>query len=146
MANYSADSDLIQIVPKILDYNVDDWTFLHDRAKVIIDRVLEQRWYRPEATHRGVLYEDTPFDGDLLDADQLVWLSCYKVLELAHQYLMKPGPEEDFYERQSRYFAQKFDDELTTLLNLGITYDWDEDDEIDEDERLVQQRRRLYRG
>lgn len=146
MANYSDDSDLVQIAPGILSYNVDDWTFMHDRAKVVIDRVLEQRWYRPEATHRGVLYEDTPFDADLLDAAQLVWLSCYKTLELIYQYLMKPSPEEDFFERQSKYFSKKFDDEMQTLLTLGITYDWDSDEETSEAERINTQRRRLRRG
>lgn len=146
MANYSTDSDLVQVAPKILDYNVSDWTFMHTRSKEIIDRILEQKWYRPESTHRGLLYEDTPFDADLLDASQLVWLSCYKALELIYQYLMKPGPTEDFFERQSKYFADRFTTELNQLLGLGITYDWDQDDEYDEDERIQPQRRRLGRA
>lgn len=146
MANYSDDDDLVQVVPNILDFGTDDWTFLHDRAKVIIDRTLEQRWYRPEATNRSILYEDDPFDADLLDADQLVWLSCYKVLELAYQYMMKPGETEDFYERQSRYYNTRYEEELQALLSLGITYDWDADDTFDEDERISPQRRRLRRA
>jgi hypothetical protein len=146
MANYSDDTTLVQVAPKIMDYKVTDWTWLHARAKEIIDRTIEQRWYRPEATNRGILYEDDPFDATLLDADQLVWLSCYKVLELAYQYLMKPGPDLDGFERQALYFAAKYDEELQALLSTGLTYDWDADDSFSEDERVVPQRRRLRRA
>jgi hypothetical protein len=145
MANYSTDDDLLTIRPKILSYGVSDWTDHHDRAKIIIDRILEQRWYRPEATHRGLTYEDTPFDSDLLDADQLKYLSCYKTLELIYAALMKPGPQPDGFERQMLVFKDEFDKELQSLLTLGITYDWDEDEEYAEDERITTVRRRLKR-
>ena len=145
MANYSTDADLIVIRPQILSYGVTDWTDHHDRAKVIIDRILEQRWYRPEATDRGLLYEDTPYDADLLDADQVKYLSCYKTLELIFAALMKPGPEPDGFERQMLFFRDEFDKELQSILTLGVNYDWDDDGEYAEDERIISIRRRLKR-
>jgi hypothetical protein len=145
MANYSTDADLIVIRPKIADLGITDLSPYHTEAKNRIDRVLEQRWYRPEATNRGILYTETAFDADLLNADQLKYLACYKALELIYEALMKDSAEADGFERQMLRYQAKFDDELQSLLTLGVDYDWDADDTFDEDERIRPVFRRLRR-
>lgn len=145
MANYSTDADLIVIRPKIAQMGISDLSPYHTEAKNRIDRILEQRWYRPEATNRGILYEETPFDSDLLRTAQVKYLSCYKALELIYEALMKDSPEPDGFEKKMLYYKGKFDDELQSLLSTGIDYDWDDDDVFAEDERISTVYRRLRR-
>lgn len=143
MANYSTDANLIGIRPKCLSFGITDATTYHARAKVIIDRIIEQKWYRPEATDRGYIFEDTPFAADQLEPTQMVYLSSYKTLELLYMALMKTAPEADGFERLAGIYREEFDKELQSLLSLGITYDWDDDDSYSEAERISTQRRRL---
>lgn len=146
MANYSTDADLLVIRPNIASLGISDLSAYHTEAKNRIDRILEQRWYRPEATNRGILYEETPFDSDNLRTAQLKYLSCYKALELIYEALAKECPEgPDGFERMEAKYHAKFDDELQSLLTLGIDYDWDDDDTFDEDERIRPVFRRLRR-
>ena len=75
----------------------------------------------------------------------MTYLSCYKTLELIFAALMKPGPEPDGFERQMLFFRDEFDKELQSILTLGVSYDWDDDGEYGEDERIISIRRRLKR-
>jgi hypothetical protein len=59
---------------------------------------------------------------------------------------MKPGPEPDGYARLMEHFKSRFDDELQSILALGLDYDWDESGTIDEDERIIMKKRRLRRA
>ncbi len=141
MANYSTDLDLVDIRPNILQLGISDWTTKHTEAKRQIDRLVESRWYQSEAAEYGVNPESVPYDSDLLSATQVKRLSCFKTLELIYESLMKDTPEEDGFSRQMKHFHERFNDELQTLLSLGIEYDWDDDGTIEESERLKSQRR-----
>ena len=145
MANYSNDDNLLEIRPDILDYNVDDWEHLHTRAKNRIDKVLESSWYQEAAADRGVDIEDTPFDADLLETTQLKYWSCYLTLSYIFEFLMKPSEEPDAFERLRDHYRKLVEEEQTTILAIGVEYDWDDDGEIDETERLTPDKRRLRR-
>ena len=123
----------------------EDWDDMHTEAKRQIDRLLEVKWYQDEAAEYGVNPESVPYDSDLLNADQVKLLSCYKALELIYEFLMKDTPEPDGFARQMEHYAKRFDDEFQTLLSLGVEYDWDDDGTIDESERLKPKRRTLRR-
>jgi len=146
MANYSTDLDLVDIRPNIMNLGVDSWTTKHTEAKRQIDRILEVRWYQAEAAEYGVNPESVPYDSDLLNSTQVKLLSCYKTLELIYEFLMKDTPDPDGFSRQMLHFRERFAQELQTLLSFGVEYDWDDDDEIAEAERLKTQRRTLKRS
>lgn len=143
---YSTDDDLVKIRPNILDLGQASWEDQHLQAFDLINRTLISRWYKLQAAEMGVDWYLTEFDPDLVDATQLVRLSCYKTLELAYEYLMKDTPDSDGFERHRALYAKKYSQELAELLALGINYDWDADDEIDTDEKYVTSPRRLYRS
>jgi len=142
---YTTDSDLVKIRPNILDLKVDSWYDMHVTAATIVDEILEMRWYRQEAVNREVNYNTSPFDGDKLNTTQIKRLVCYKVLELCYEYLMKGTAEPDGYERLMHMYQDRFDGELQRLLVLGIHYDWDADDELEQTEKFSRGVRRLAR-
>lgn len=143
---YSTDDDLVKIRPNILDYGVGDWEDLHLEAFSIINRSLIARWYKVVAPEHGVDWRITEFSPDQVDTSQLLRLSCYKVLELAYLHLMKDSPEADGFERNMKTFQKMYGQELIDVLGIGINYDWDDDDEIDTEEKYEPSPRRLYRG
>lgn len=143
---YSTDDDLVKIRPNILDLGIGDWEEQHMEAFEIINRVLISRWYKIIAGEHGVDWWLTEFDPDLVDSSQLLRLSCYKTLELIYTYLMKDGPDPDGFERNSKNFGKKYNEELKEVLSIGITYDWDADDEFDTEEKYEPAPRRIYRA
>jgi len=143
---YTTDADLMAIRPQILQLGVESWDQYHTDAATTVDEVLEVRWYRGEADQRGFNYTTTPFDGDLLDTTQIKKLVAYKVLELCYEYLMKEMSEADGFERFMKLYNKRYENELQRLLALGLHYDWDEDDTVDQDEKFAQQYRRLARS
>jgi hypothetical protein len=143
---YSTDDDLVKIRPNILDLGQADWEDAHLEAFSKINRTLISRWYKQAAEEHGIDWWLTEFSADQIDVDQILRLSCYKVLEIAYTYLMKDTPESDGFDRHRKFFKKEYSQELAEVLSIGISYDWDDDDEIDTDERYEVQPRRLYKG
>lgn len=143
---YSTDDDLVKIRPNILDLGVSDWEEQHLEAFSIINRALISRWYKVIAAEHSIDWWLTEFSPDQVDVSQLLRLSCYKTLELAYTYLMKDGPDADGFERNAANFGKKYGQELKEVLSIGITYDWDDDDEYDTEEKFEPAPRRLYRS
>jgi hypothetical protein len=145
MANYSNDQDLVKIRPNILKYKVTDWEDHHVEATREVNQVLEVRWYKEHAAEQGVDWTSTRFNPDLVDADFVRRLTCYKALELIYLFLMKDEPDEDAFEKQMFIFRDLYDAELQTVLVSGLGYDWDASGTVDADERLAPRIRRQMR-
>jgi hypothetical protein len=131
---YSTDSDLLKIRSTIMSLGVDDWSDFHNLAKTAIDKDLEAKWYRTAALAAGYDWKYTPFDADLLlnSATQLKDLSCYKTLFLIYRYLAQDTTiDRDAYGQQRTYWAMVYDEELKSVIDRGLDYDWDESATID---------------
>ena len=142
---YSTDDDLVKIRPNILELGVGTWEDTHLEAFSLINRTLISRWYKVIAGEHGIDWWLTEFSADQIDVTQILRLSCYKVLQLAYMHLMKDSPEPDGFERQMMLFSKLYNQELEDLLAIGISYDWDDDDEIDTEEKYEPAPRRIYR-
>ena len=145
---YSIDADLVKIKSNILDLGVSSWSDQQTEAEAIIDRTLENKWYKIVAGDYNVDYRETAFNKDLLlDAEtQLTRLSCYKTFELAYLYLQKDTEQPDGFERQRQVFAALYLEELEHVLSLGLNYDWDGSGGLTYDEKYTRTRRVLQRG
>jgi hypothetical protein len=108
--------------------------------------VINARWYRKAAVEMGYDPKFTAFDPDLVMNDQLTRLASFKSLELAYMYLKKDGGEEDGFERAESSFRKRYNEELNIILAVGIDYDWDGDDVLNDDEYTVRVNRRLVRS
>jgi len=142
---YSTDDDLVKIRPNILSLGTASWDDMHTEAFALINRTIISRWYKVIAGEHGLDWWLTEFDADLVDSSQLLRLSCYKVFELIYMHIMKDSPEADGFERQMSLFSKLYSQELKELLAIGISYDWDADDEIDTEDKYERAPRRLYR-
>lgn len=141
---YCTSDDLAAYRPNIHDLGVPDWTDIIDEGDLILDRVIELKWYRSQCKDQGLDYRNTPFDSALLlTANQLKRVSVYKALELAYLYLMKDAPEPDAFERQMQTFQVLYRDELQDVLASGLDYDWDGSGDLDYTEKLAPRSRRL---
>lgn len=145
---YCDDSDLAEVRPKIMDYGVTEWEGKRKEAFSIINRVIDARWYREIIKQQkfDIDPNQTPFNPDYVQADQLKRLAVYKSLELAYMHLMKEGAEQDGFERGMKNFRQLYNEELDIVLAVGISYDWDASGSLTYDERYIKAPRRLKRS
>lgn len=146
MATYCTDADLVKYRPNIMQLGVNDWNEQHTEAYALINRIVEVRWYRKVAEEMGYDWRDTQFDPDLVEDGQLTRLECFKVLELAYEFLQKETPEPDGFARLASRFRKRYIEELDMVLSGGITYDWNDDDAIDTMEYAVEGPRRQHRA
>jgi hypothetical protein len=142
---YSNDNDILEIRANILSLGVDNWTFKHQEAFSIINRVLSKRWYETVAAENGLDWRVTSFDPDKMHIEDVRRLACYKTLELAYLYLMNDAPEPDGFERQMKIFRELYNEELSIITAAGLTYDWDADLVVDPEEKFIRVPRRLSR-
>lgn len=143
---YCEDADLINIRPNILELGVASWDTQSIDAFDIINRTLIAKWYKNVALEHDIIdWRTTPFDPDKVDEEQVKRMACYKTLELAYMHLMKDSSTADGFERETDFFRDRYNEELTIILGLGVNYDWDADDTISDDEKYEPQIRRLVR-
>lgn len=143
---YCEDADLINIRPNILELGVASWDTQSIDAFDIINRTLIAKWYKNVALEHDIVdWRTTPFDPDRVDEEQVKRMACYKTLELAYMHLMKDSSTADGFERETDFFRDRYNEELTIILGLGVNYDWDADDTISDDEKYEPQIRRLVR-
>lgn len=149
MTPYSTDHDLVDQRPDILDLGQGDWTHMHEKAKVHIDRDIKIKWYRKAANDMsGNFFRDfvlriNPFfridlyNPDLLlTPEQLKDLSTYKTLQLIYQSREKET-QNDPFAVQTEIWRKRYNDELIAVIASGIDYDWNQDGNISRTEKNV---------
>ena len=145
---YTTDFDLLSRRPNLVSLGVSSWETMHEKAKELINRDLEAGWYRKASAEEGLSFRETSFaPSRMLNADtQLKDLSIFKVLELAYEYLAKDAKEDNYMKLRDRYH-KSYKEELKSVTDLGIHYDWDADGVVEEDEKYSQTlSRRLQRA
>lgn len=143
---YCTDIDLLEYRPNILSLGVLEWSNQRENAYSMINRTLESKWYRQAAIELNVDYLEISFDPTLVEAGTLTRLECFKTLELIYMYLKKDSQQSDGFARLEQEFRQRYNEELTTVLGVGLTYDWDQSGDITYDERFITSPRRLHRA
>ena len=142
---YATDEDMMKLRPKILSHGVEDWNDQHVEAADIIEREIENKWYRDRAIERGKDPDSSTFNPNLLDGSQVKRAAVYKALELAYLFLMSDTTEPGAFEREMLLFRDLFEDELRRVLVTGLGYDWDASGGITASERRERRYRRLRR-
>lgn len=130
--SYSNDSDLTYVQKNIMEQRVENWQSQHDEAKLLIDRDIENKWFKNIAN--GEVFDPSL----MLNANtQLLRLSVYKTLELAYLFLAEDFSSDNPHMLKVKEFAKRYESELMSVLNSGIDYDWDGDGAINDDERSI---------
>ena len=130
--SYSNDSDLAAVQKNIMEQRVENWQLQHDEAKQLIDRDIENKWFKNLANGAN-------FNPNLMlnSSAQLLRLSVYKTLELAYLFLAEDFSSDNPHMIKVKEFSRRYESELISVLNAGIDYDWDESGIIDDDERSI---------
>jgi len=146
MSTYCVDTDLLKYRSNILSFGITSWEDQRKEAFSDINRLLVARWYNQVASTQGIDPTLVAFDPAKVQEGSLTKLECFKTLEYAYMILMKDSPEADGFERNMSLFSKLFDTEFDTVINLGLSYDWDNSGEIDDSEQLMRAPRRLKRA
>lgn len=143
---YCTDEDLVSYRPNILNLGVANWNSQRTVAYEIINRVLEARWYRAAAEEQSVDWRTTLFDPTLVETNLLKRLEVFKALELAYMYLKKDSQDADGFARLENDFRARYNEELDSILSIGISYDWDKSGTITDTEKYIVSSRRQHRS
>lgn len=130
---YATDADVAAVNSDVFNAGIEDLTAFHTEATRVIDRILDQNWYRDQCGEYGVDWREDAFDADLMlnASTQLKYAAVYKFIALAAERLDNYADEGGKWERLRDHFEQRFQDEIAMVISGGIDYDWDQDGSVE---------------
>jgi hypothetical protein len=146
VANYSADSDILEYEPDIKNYGIQDFSDpdLHALSTADIKRDIEIEWW-PRA-YRGTAGQPEGFEDSLLQDSQWTRAAVYHVLGFyIYPRLSTFDPTGDVFREKMNYYRQEYKTEFDKILRLGVKYDFDSSGTIELSEKRSTHFNRLVR-
>lgn len=136
---FAQNTDLGELVPGIFDHGVEDWSKELTRAENDILRKIQVEWYNKR-------YNNDNWDQANLVEAQWTQATCYRALA----YYILPQLTQwrvdgDSFQEQIDFYQARFAEEIADQFAIGIQYDYNEDNVIDESEHYYNQEDRLWR-
>jgi len=139
----STDANLIEYLPEILNYGIDEFTAEHPKARDDILRRLRKEWWNNKEN------SGSEMTLSLLDETQFTKCASYLVLsEYALPQLTKWNEEgsHDRFQVMMKHYTHKYEEEFNSILYDGVKYDDNADGTISaSEERPRHFSDRLYR-
>ncbi len=135
---FATNQDLQQYVPDIFDQGIEDWTAEIALAQGDVVNQIRVRYWNKEHSRSN-------FDADKLTVAQWTKATVYRAL---HAYIMpklSTFRAEDVFIEQIKFYKGMYAEELDLQFALGIEYDTNGDDTIDNGEVTEFSQGRLYR-
>lgn len=134
MAYYADDDDMRRYCEQIANAMTSgDYADQHAEAARVIDRDLLRGWYRPQCLLRNVDWTEDEFDrAKIENLADLAALGAFKALELAGERLSQNGATaeaRDNWQEIRDHFRARYEEELASVLDIGIVYDWTDDED-----------------
>lgn len=148
MANFSADSDLLEYEPEITNYGIQDFSDLHAKSKQDILRHLRINWWPRSTFQRYDLTAGTylEMNEDLITNAQFKRASVYHVLGYyIYPRLSTFSPEGDIFREKMQYYRQEYANEIDAVLKDGVEYDYNSSGTIESSEKQSTHFNRLVR-
>jgi hypothetical protein len=136
----STDANLLEYLPEILNYGIDEFTDYHSLAEKDIWRRLRKDWWNKTGS--------SEMDETLLDETQFTKCASYLVLsDYALPQLTKWNSEgsEDRFQVMMKHYSHKYEEEFNTILFDGVKYDANSDDIVQISEKIPTSNYRLSR-
>lgn len=136
----STDANLLEYLPEILNYGIDEFTDYHSLARTDILRRLRKDWWNKTGS--------SEMDETLLDETQFTKCASYLVLsDYALPQLTKWNSEgsEDRFQVMMKHYSHKYEEEFNTILFDGVKYDANSDDIVQISEKIPTSNYRLSR-
>ena len=135
----SNDNDLLDYVPDLESFGIEDFADDHARAEADIYRQLRAGWF-VKTGYSGEM------DSTLLTQTQLTRLGVYRVLGwYVFPKLTKWSDEQDRFEKQMNHYRGEYANEFEAVLRDGVEYDANEDDTVSDSEKAPVHHGRLVR-
>jgi len=125
---FSTDSDLIVIVPDILDLGIDSFADEHAKAEADIKREIRTRWW-PRTNYKGEM------NASLLTESQWTKANAYLVLWKYALPQLTNWVDGDRFREMISFYRDLFGQEMEAVFKDGVEYDFDEDGIIQDDEK-----------
>lgn len=135
---FSTDSDLIALVPDILELGVTSFSTEHSKAEADILRELRINWW-----DRKDIKGD--FNKEYLTNSQFTRCSAYLVLWKYALPKLTNWVDGDRYQSMINFYKSRYGEELESILRDGIEYDADDDGTVTEQEKKAVHTGRLSR-
>lgn len=135
---FSTDSDLITLVPDILELGITSFSTEHAKAESDIVRELRIHWWNKKN-----------IEGDIVTAyltdSQFTRCSAYLVLWKYALPQLTNWVEGDRYQSMITFYKSRYGEELEAILRDGVEYDADNDGTIEQTEKKTVHHGRLER-
>ena len=145
----SNDTDILEYVPDLHDYGIQDFSADHARTRNDILRRLRIEWYpRLQPYKYDIRYINTTpeMDPTLLTESQFTRSAVYHVLAYyILPKLAKFDPEGDRFENMMKHYKSRFEEEFNLVLKDGVEYDLNNDNTVDATEKAARDFMRLVR-
>jgi hypothetical protein len=145
----STDNDILEYMPDLYDYGIQDFADDHANTQADITRRLRIDWWprmRSEIFDIKVLSNSPEMDETLLTESQFTRAAVFHVL--AYYILPKLNkfdPNGDRFAEMMKYYKTRFDEEFDLVLRDGVEYDRDDDGNITNSEKTPNVFMRLVR-
>ena len=149
MATFASDSDLLEYVPDIKKYGIQEFTTEHEKTYDDIIRLLNIRWWPTAEYGRydlSIAGGHTRLTEGRLDPTQFTRAAVYHTL--AHYIFPKMttwNPEGDAFREQINFYKGKFEEEFEFILREGVRYDLDSSGTYEDGEKQSFNSGRLIR-
>ena len=149
MATFATDSDLLEYVPDIKKYGIQEFLTEHEKTYDDIIRLLNIKWFPTTQYSRydiSVLGGEEKLSPGRLDPNQFTRAAVYHVL--AYYIFPKLStfePDGDAFREQMSFYKAKFEEEFDLILRVGVSYDLDSSGTYTDSEKQTFYNGRLIR-
>lgn len=145
---FATNKDLLDYQADIFEHGVDSWTTELASAEYDVLRKIETDWWNVERNYsRRVNYIGL---GGTFDATKLIdtqWTRATVYRALSAYILPKLStwrPEGDSFRELISHYQTRYNEEFSAELAKGVEYDTNNDNQIDEGEKVQTQQNRLF--
>ena len=135
---FSQDSDLVALVPDILDFGITSFSTEHAKAQTDLTRTIRNEWWYKKGI-KGEMVASYLTDSQ--------WTRCNAYLVLWKFALpqLTNWVQDDRFLNMITFYQQRYHEELSAVFADGVEYDDDNSGSIEDDEKGIVSYGRLTR-
>ena len=149
MAQFATDTDLLEYVPDIKKYGIQEFLTEHEKTYDDIIRLLNIKWWpttRFSQYDVSVLGGSSKLSPSRLNSSQFTRAAVYHVLaDHIYPKLSTFDPDGDAFREQLTFYKGRFEEEFDLILRDGVHYDLDSSGDFTDSEKQSFYRGRLIR-
>ena len=147
--SFANDNDIIEYMPDLYDYGIQDFSADHAKTQDDILRRLRIEWWpRLQPWKYDIRYVNNApeMDSTLLTDSQWTRSAVFHVLAYyILPKLAKFDPEGDRFENMMKHYKSRFEEEFNLVLKDGVEYDLNYDNTVSISEKASTEFMRLVR-